>query len=61
MAWWEWIIVIGLWVWVQIDLHRVGEWLQGIIREVNCRRVEDIRGLEMRLDRIERERDRIRF
>lgn len=60
MAWWEWSIIIVFWVWGQVSLDRIVEALQEMIRERNYCRVEDIRALQMRLDSIERERNRAR-
>ena len=54
MSWWEWIIVIGLWLWTNIDQYRCGETLAGDFNANSRRNADRLYALETELGELKR-------
>lgn len=54
MAWWEWIIMLGLWGWVAADLALLRRWTHENLVLVNERRKEACHALEYDIRELKR-------
>lgn len=54
MEWWEWSIVVGLWAWVMVDMHRLRQAVDVGLRTMDQRRIDNCHELDARLHSLER-------
>lgn len=54
MAWWEWIIMLGLWGWVMNELSAIRRWTLEEIGAINQRNREDLHELRYDIQELNR-------